>query len=68
MYNSYKYTKKKNEYFLNMGNDFTAFVDNHYRVYNVAGLRVVDSSIMPTIVSCNTNVRTVATEEKLLLT
>jgi choline dehydrogenase len=51
-----------------MGNDFTAFVDNHYRVYNVTGLRVVDSSIMPTIVSCNTNVRTVATEEKLLLT
>jgi choline dehydrogenase-like flavoprotein len=46
-------------------NDFTAVVDPHLRVKGVTGLRVVDSSIMPTIVSGNINAPTVAIAEKI---
>lgn len=35
--------------------DPTAVVDPHLRVRGVKGLRVVDGSVMPTIVSGNTN-------------
>ena len=35
-------------------NDSTAVVDNRLRVRGVGGLRVVDASIMPTIISGNT--------------
>jgi choline dehydrogenase-like flavoprotein len=35
-------------------NDPTAVVDNRLRVRGVGGLRVVDASIMPTIISGNT--------------
>jgi len=38
-----------------MGHDKRAVVDNEARVHGVAGLRVVDASIMPTLVSGNTN-------------
>lgn len=38
-----------------MGNDEMAVVDNQLRVHGIANLRVVDASIMPTIVSGNTN-------------
>jgi len=38
-----------------MGNDEMAVVDDQLRVKNIEGLRVVDASIMPTIVSGNTN-------------
>lgn len=38
-----------------MGNDKTAVVDDQLRVHGVDSLSVVDASIMPTIVSGNTN-------------
>jgi len=41
-----------------MGNDQDAVVDAQLRVNGVAGLRVIDASIMPTVVSGNTNAPT----------
>jgi choline dehydrogenase len=38
-----------------MGNDTMAVVDHELRVHGIKGLRVADASIMPTMVSSNTN-------------
>ena len=47
-----------------MGLDAMAVVDPELRVRGIAGLRVVDSSIFPTIPSSNTNGPTIAAAEK----
>ena len=47
-----------------MGQDAMAVVDERLRVRGIAGLRVADCSIMPTVVSGNTNAAAIMIGEK----
>jgi choline dehydrogenase len=47
-----------------MGEDPMAVVDSRLRVHGVAGLRIVDASVMPTVTTGNTNAPTIMIGEK----
>lgn len=47
-----------------MGKDRMAVVDSKFRVHGIEGLRVVDASVMPSIISTNTNCTTIMIAER----
>ena len=48
-----------------MGSDNMAVTNEHGQVHGVEGLRVVDASLMPTLISGNTNAPTIMMAEKI---
>ncbi len=47
-----------------MGSDQLAVVDDQLRVHGLAGLRVIDASVMPAVTSTNTNAPTIMIAER----
>ena len=47
-----------------MGTDAMAVVDPRLRVHGIAGLRVIDASVMPAVTTGNTNAPTIMIGEK----
>jgi choline dehydrogenase len=47
-----------------MGQGPAAVVDERLRVHGIAGLRVIDASVMPTLTTGNTNAPTIMIGEK----
>jgi choline dehydrogenase len=47
-----------------MGTDAASVVDERLRVRGVGGLRVIDASVMPSVVSGNTNAAVIALAER----